>query len=410
MKNIIFKMFLVSMVLFISVNSLSAKIWGTVGEYAYFFDESKPIATFRGMADGYDMPDSISIPEEVVYNNKKYTVNAVGGSAFWGIKNVRIINFPNSITSILEDCIVYASALEKIYFGENVNLIEESNFYQCNNIKEVHIANLKNWCSAKVSSIPFKKETELYVDNKKISDLYIPMGVTSVSDRVFCGCRSLKNVCFPSSVTSIGILSFGSCENLEKIELPDNITNVSQQAFDGCKNAKTLKISPNMRIIDNGVFSGCESLEKIDVPWGITEIHYDAFGGCTSLKTLVFPKALRKIESFILILSNSITDIYNYSDYPSLISVDARAWNSCSNISNVTLHVPASAMDRYKASADWKFFRDIVPIESTDDISEITLKSSSKTEIYDLNGVRIDKLRKGVNLVKSANGVVKILR
>lgn len=85
MKNIIFKMFLVSMVLFISVNSLSAKIWGTVGEYAYFFDESKPIATFRGMADGYDMPDSISIPEEVVYNNKKYTVNAVGGSAFWGI-------------------------------------------------------------------------------------------------------------------------------------------------------------------------------------------------------------------------------------------------------------------------------------------------------------------------------------
>ena len=67
-------------------------------------------------------------------------------------------------------------------------------------------------------------------------------------------------------------------------------------------------------------------------------------------------------------------------------------------------------MDRYKASADWKFFRDIVPIESTDDISEITLKSSSKTEIYDLNGVRIDKLRKGVNLVKSANGVVKILR
>ena len=71
MKNIIFKMFLVSMVLFISVNSLSAKIWGTVGEYAYFFDESKPIATFRGMADGYDMPDSISIPEEVVYNNTK---------------------------------------------------------------------------------------------------------------------------------------------------------------------------------------------------------------------------------------------------------------------------------------------------------------------------------------------------
>lgn len=86
MKNIIFKMFLVSMVLFISVNSLSAKIWGTVGEYAYFFDESKPIATFRGMADGYDMPDSISIPEEVVYNNKNIQLMQLVGLLFGELK------------------------------------------------------------------------------------------------------------------------------------------------------------------------------------------------------------------------------------------------------------------------------------------------------------------------------------
>lgn len=410
MQNVILKIVLGAIALFANVDSLSAKIWGTVGEYAYFFDESEPVATFRGMADGYDMPDSVSIPEVVVYKNKKFKVNAVGGSAFWGNQNIKIINFPNSITNILSGCIGYASALEKIYFGENVNLIEERNFYQCNNIKEVHIADLQKWCSVKISSIPFKTETELFVANEKISDLYIPIGVTSVSDKAFCGCRTLKNVYFSSSVTSIGVLAFGSCDNIEKIVLPDNITNVDQQAFDGCKNAKVLKISPNMRIIDNGVFSGCESLEKIDVPWGITEIHYDAFGGCTSLKTLIFPEALRKIGSFILIGCNSITDIYNYSNYPSLISVDARAWNSCSNISNITLHVPTSAIDRYKASADWNCFKEIVPIESTDNISEITLKSSSYNEIYNLNGVRIEGFKKGINIVKSPNGIVKILR
>lgn len=52
---------------------------------------------------------NISIPENIIYDEKKYSVTSIGGYAFWYCTDLTSITIPNSVTSIgeraFEDCI-----------------------------------------------------------------------------------------------------------------------------------------------------------------------------------------------------------------------------------------------------------------------------------------------------------------
>ena len=67
-----------------------------------------------------------------------------------------------------------------------------------------------------------------------LTNIQIPSTVTTLSDRVFDGCRKLTNVNIPDGVTNIGYFTFRDCESLETITIPDNVTNIGDSAFSGC--------------------------------------------------------------------------------------------------------------------------------------------------------------------------------
>ena len=60
-------------------------------------------------------------------------------------------------------------------------------------------------------------------------DVVIPAGVTSIGDKAFAWCSSLKSVEIPKGVTSIGKGAFFGCSSLE-IVLPEGM-NIADEAF-----------------------------------------------------------------------------------------------------------------------------------------------------------------------------------
>lgn len=171
--------------------------------------------------------------------------------------------------------------------------------------------------------------------------------------------------------------------DIQKIIIDDGVSYIGGYAFHNIKNLKSVEIDDCVRIIGKGAFTGCNSLISICIGKGITYIDLMAFGFCSSLG-----------------------DVYIYAEaVPTNISY-------FDNSQNITLHVPASSVEDYRASKSWKNFGNIVALTDEDPkptgIDKIVASDVNKNEVYfDLNCKRIQSPRKGLNIVKMSDGTTK---
>ena len=70
------------------------------------------------------------------------------------------------------------------------------------------------------------------------------------------------------------------------------------------------------------------------------------------------------------------------------------------------MHVPESSIDIYKSVAPWNKFFAIVPIEGTD-IKTNSIDVQKFTDVYSLDGRKLEQPRKGFNIIRSADKTVK---
>ena len=73
-----------------------------------------------------------------------------------------------------------------------------------------------------------------------------------------------------------------------------------------------------------------------------------------------------------------------------------------SDLSGVTLHVADELVASYKATAPWSGFGKIVGLTNTGITTQFG--ESPNQRIFDLQGNRVDKFRKGVNIIKPSDG------
>ena len=75
-----------------------------------------------------------------------------------------------------------------------------------------------------------------------------------------------------------------------------------------------------------------------------------------------------------------------------------------------TLYVPASSLEAYKTTAPWNKFGTIVGLtkEQIDGIKMIENEELKiESSYYDLNGRRLDRRHKGINIIRYSDGTVK---
>jgi hypothetical protein len=251
----------------------------------------------------YKYTGSVVIPETVTYNDVTYDVTSIGESAFsscWNMTNVIIpnsvtnigagafrgcglnsINIPNSVTSIGGQAF-RESHLTSITFSTPLPSFGPYVFLTCENLNEVHISNLEEWCKYNFNSgsNPLENAHHLYLDGEEIKELIIPNSVNSIGDRAFCGCSSLTSITIPNSVTNIGEFAFSGCSGLTNITIPNTLTKIGEYAFSGCSGLTSINIPNSITGIGQKMFQGCTSLTSVTIPNTVSSIGYCAFANC----------------------------------------------------------------------------------------------------------------------------------
>lgn len=128
---------------------------------------------------------------------------------------------------------------------------------------------------------------------------------------------------------------------------------------------------------------------------------------CTNLKTVTIGKSVTKINSKAFAECKGFESIICKAENPPTTNSDAF---ENSYIENVTLYVPNNTLNEYKSKNPWSKFGKILTIsENTNGLDAITYKGDNekKARIYSLDGKKLNKPQKGVNIIRMNDGVIK---
>lgn len=158
---------------------------------------------------------------------------------------------------------------------------------------------------------------------KKIKNVVIKEGITSIGKQAFYNRKEIINVSLPESLSSIENWAFQSCKSLKSINL-NNVTSINVYAFYGCRNLGKIEfnnnkkvsigagafhncgleeiyISENIKMLETslgsaGTFSSCHNLKKITV--NTKYIPLSAFSDCENLSTVMFGDKVETIGNY----------------------------------------------------------------------------------------------------------------
>ncbi len=387
---------------------------------------------------------SVVIPEEVTYMDNTYKVTSIGFGAFFKCAGLTSIAIPRSVTKIG----TYA-------------------FMDCTGLQKVIVPDIAAWCNIIIPAIdgnPLYLAHHLYSDeNTEIKDLVIPDGVTSVHSYAFSGCSALTSVTIPSSVEGISRDAFQDCTGLQKViisdiaawcgvvfggetsnplfyahhlysnenteikdlVIPDGVTSIGYYAFTGCSGLTSLTIPNGITVIGNYVFDGCSGLTSLTIPDGVLDLGSSTFRGCSGLTSLTLGNSVQAISSWAFDGCTGLTtitipvnvtrignDAFGGVDLTMVVSLIRHPFTvygpfTQNTYNKAKLYVPEGTYSAYRAMQGWREFVRISEDDPSAGISVVEDTQNYNTTIYDLNGVRQPKPKKGINIVNGKKLAIK---
>ncbi len=338
----------------------------------------------------------IIIPNKVIYQEKEYSVTAIGENAFHDdLMSMDEKNITVKMNSIMTEIGPYAfkgSKIKTITIPNNVLSIKECAFDDCLYLEEMIFEDSDDpidlgsgWINPNFEHFPFfygfsrnGKFKKLYIgrvlnsltrNNRYCSNIFglglkdygdasvetIILGekITRIEDYSFTEIPALKEVLILGKISYVGVAAFMGDTSIESFEIPDNCT-VGKSAFADCSGLKNVSIG-NVNIADNQ-FENCTGLTSIDLPHDTKSIGEYAFAGCSGLNSLIIPRNVKNIGHHAFEDCKNLNSIKSFIMMP--YDIDESTFSSIIYL-NVPLQVPQGKKTSYSNAGGWKNFATI---------------------------------------------------
>ena len=287
------------------------------GLYYQVNDENLTAELVYSWESDYNFKE-INIPAQIVYKQKTYKVTSIGHSAFANCESLTSITIPDSVRSI-----------------------EKTAFEGCNSLKSItvdiynSVYDSRDNCNAIIETASDRLYLGCY-------NTVIPNSVTSIGDKAFECCSSLRSITIPDSVKVIRPHAFYQCVSLSSITIPNSVTDIGREAFSTCVSLTSITIPKSVTEIGFGAFHYCRSLTSIMVesgnpiydsrdncqaiirsscnklmqgcqntviPNSVTEIEWGAFTGCSALTSITIPDSVTEMGEGVFEDCYSLTSV-----------------------------------------------------------------------------------------------------
>ena len=350
--------------------------WGeeSVATYSYKVETDSDTGKDYASITGYTgNPSVLAIPETL----DGYTVKKIANSAFAKKTSLKAVTIPDTVTKIGNYAFSGCTNLSNVSLSKNLQSLGSGVFENCKSLIEIEIpksleeAGVWGFSGSGLTSVTFEAGTDkvvpcLFHGAEKLANVTLLDTMTTIGDRAFEKCTSLKEIRLPNKLTAIGYQAFENCAALESITIPDTVTKIGWNAFDGCTSLASVKLSEKLKTIPSNAFQGCSSLASIKLPQNLNDICTDAFSGsglesvtipascttidnyafakCKNLATVTFEQGVKKIGSYCF---KGCTALENITIPDTVESIGSYAFYDCDTLRKVVIPNSVTNMGSY---------------------------------------------------------------
>lgn len=330
-------------------------------------------------------------------------VTEIKSYAFKGCVNLKVVIIPNSVTSIGDYTFYGCTGLSNITIPNSVGTIGNCAFSGCTSLTEMIIPN----SVTTIHSLAFE-------NCSRLTEITIPNSVNEISEGVFNGCTNLRRLIVEDGAEELQwdcyyTFAYGrpfSGTSLETLYLGRNlVSDVDDSPFSSIESLKDVTIGNSVERISNYAFYGCTGLTEITIPNSVTEIGYNSFYGCTNLTKITISNSVTEIGYRTFAGCGNLKTIYSLNLQPPTYDIFFEPAFEQTCYSSAVLYVPIGSLNAYQTTIPWSNFGNIQEFDPVTGIDNVEAENE-ETAIYDLQGRRLSRSLRGINIINGKKVLV----
>ena len=196
-----------------------------------------------------------------------------------------------------------------------------------------------------------------FKDNKNLREVWIAPQIQHIAERAFSGCTSLEKVHFQGELAVINDDAFKGCSALKNLRA--DVYTIGLDAFRGCSSLETARFGDHIWWIRSGAFGDCPKLRSVLMGITMKKIEDGAFEGSTGIEEFSIPNDFKNRMFGIVPSPEKWKKVY-------LLSTEFYAMpKNCKPSKGCTLYVPDAFLSKFQGNADWMQFGSIEPLSKS---------------------------------------------